>query len=323
MPYKKRTGQTTTLYNHVALVTAALILPGIFWFLLGWTCFFLPLLLVILLCKYGWRYCNKLITHAVPLGLLGALLLQSFEMTLFSVFLIPTGYVIAFGAKNNSAPWFAGLLGTCAMVVAFGTWYSITMTGAEAGFFDTLNGSLRKGIDGALHYYASNDRLTAESYSAIEQTLLQMKTIAPLIMPAVMASLVLFINWTTVVLTNLLLPKWGCPPVWLEYKYWKLPDTFIWLMIASAILAIYPHEGTQLLGINLLLVSLVPYAFQGLAVAIYLFNAWGIPKYLRYCIYILIFLQTFGTVLVVILGICDVWFPLRNTNQTNSKIDNG
>jgi len=260
---------------------------------------------------------------AVLAAIFVAYIFQSLELTLFSVSLLPVGYVVAYSALKKDEPWLSGLLATLASAFSLFLFFSVLMVNSEVSFLLALSESLNSGIDEALRQYRNTESMSSENYLLLEQTLTQMRSVAPLIMPAILGSLLLLMGWMTLLLGNLIMPKLGVAAPWTEYKYWQLPERFIWILIASAIFAILPGQTTRLLGINCLILVSLPYAFQGLSITVFLLSKWNVPRIVRTLIYVLIFLQSFGTILLIILGIADVWFNIRrlNTEPADNEVD--
>lgn len=304
---------------HIILLTAALLLPGLLWMIFGWTSSLLPLLIFIFIHKYGWSHTNSHLSIAILAASAGGYFFQGLELTLFSISLLPTGYAVAYFSQKGDPPWYTGLKGTAVLAGSLIIFFGVLTAGSNISFFQAITASLNHGIDEALRQYRTNDSLSAENFVILEQTLQQIKSIAPVIMPAVLGSLLIITNWITVTLGNTLLPKFGCQAPWQLYRLWRLPDKLIWILIASAILAFIPGENTRFFGINCLILTVLPYAFQGLAIIVFMLNKWNLPIYLRSLIYVMIVLQSFGTILLVIIGISDVWFDIRGITTDRTK----
>jgi uncharacterized protein YybS (DUF2232 family) len=75
----------------------------------------------------------------------------------------------------------------------------------------------------------------------------------------------------------------------------------------------------SMLGLNGLIVCSTVYFFQGLAIAASLLNRWSVPRLIRVPIYALIFIQTYGIILLSFLGMIDVWADFRKLNQAVDK----
>ncbi len=74
------------------------------------------------------------------------------------------------------------------------------------------------------------------------------------------------------------------------------------------------------MGEGLIIIALL-YCIQGLAILVFLVNKWQIPRMLRTAIYIIMVLQSFGTIVLLGIGIADVWLDFRrqSSEQTNDK----
>lgn len=309
--------------GQIAFLSIGLMLPGTAWMLLGWSCFFFPMIVFVYITKYGWQYTNSHLLPAIIAALVGGYFLHSLELIVFIVMLLPAGYMVALATQRNEQPWQAGLKSLLSLGGLLFIFFGALSLQSEQSFFQAIIASLNTGIDEALRIYGNNNDLSAESYIVVERTLLQVKTTAPLILPAILTSILTFVSWTTVVLGNTLLPKVGCDKPWPEYRFWKLPETLIWVFICSAIGAVMPYQPIQTTGINILIVVCLLYSFQGLAIAVFFLKKWSVPRLLRTAIYIMIIFQSFGTVILIIAGVADVWFDLRQIDKkpTNHNAD--
>jgi uncharacterized protein YybS (DUF2232 family) len=74
-------------------------------------------------------------------------------------------------------------------------------------------------------------------------------------------------------------------------------------------------------GLNGLIVCSTVYFFQGLAIAASLLNKWSVPRMIRVLIYALIFIQTYGIIVLSFLGLVDVWADFRKLNQAGDNRD--
>ncbi len=313
--------------THIALLSLAVLLPSVLWVILGWASSFLPLLLFVYILKYGWRQANSHLTIALLAALLIGYFLQSLELTLFSIAFVPAGYIFALAATRNELPWQAGYKGILTLCLSFFIFFSVLLINSDFTFFQAISESLNRGVDEALKQYGSNENLTAEQYELIEKTLFQIKTIAPIILPAILGSILIVVAWLTLVLGNTLMPRFKVNRPWPKYQYWSLPDKLIWGLIISGIIVVFTDDTARIIGINCLILFAFIYSFQGLAVLIFMLIKWKVPLFLRVTIYILMLLQSFGTIVLLIAGIADVWFDFRKLNPAqagsnrNNKIE--
>jgi uncharacterized protein YybS (DUF2232 family) len=99
-------------------------------------------------------------------------------------------------------------------------------------------------------------------------------------------------------------------------KEWKSPDILVWCFILSGFcLLVLPDGWVRVVLLNLFLISVVFYFFQGLAIVAYYFHYKNVPVFLRGIGYALIFLEQLFTLLVVGLGLFDLWGDFRRLNK--------
>jgi uncharacterized protein YybS (DUF2232 family) len=63
------------------------------------------------------------------------------------------------------------------------------------------------------------------------------------------------------------------------------------------------------------------YFFQGLAIVASLLNKWSVPMLIRVLIYALIFIQTYGIIILSFLGLADVWADFRKLDQADKNLN--
>ncbi len=306
---------------HILLLTVAVLLPSVLWVVFGWASSFLPLLIFIFILKFGWRHTNSHLAIALLAALLIGYMLKSLELTLFSIAFLPAGYIFALSALRHELPWQAGYKGILTLCGCFFIFFSFLLVNSEFTFFQALSESLNRGIDEALKQYSSNENVTAENYQLIEETLYQIRSVAPLIFPAILGSILIVVAWTTLVIGNMILPRFKVDKPWPEYQYWTLPDKLIWGVIFSGVLVVFSGETIRLVGINSLILLAFIYSFQGLAILVFMLRKWNVPLFLRVFIYMMLLLQSFGTVILLITGIADVWFDFRKLNPAKADKD--
>lgn len=80
-----------------------------------------------------------------------------------------------------------------------------------------------------------------------------------------------------------------------------------------------PGTSLKMLGLNGLLILLVVYFLQGIAVVSYYFEKKRFPRALRLFLYTLIAVQQFVLLLVIGLGIFDMWLNFRKIKTDNNS----
>lgn len=99
---------------------------------------------------------------------------------------------------------------------------------------------------------------------------------------------------------------------------WKTPDKLVWLVIVGGGLLLIPNDRVYFVGMNLLIVCLFVYLLQGLAIISFYFRKKNIPIFLRTLFYFLLIFQQIFILLVIALGLFDLWVDFRKFNKTMS-----
>lgn len=92
----------------------------------------------------------------------------------------------------------------------------------------------------------------------------------------------------------------------------------MWGLIACGFVLMIPGlEGLRVLGANVFLVIAAFYFAQGLSIIAYFFHKNNVPRFLRAVTYALIAFEQIFTVLVVGLGLLDLWGDFRRLKKNN------
>jgi len=101
-------------------------------------------------------------------------------------------------------------------------------------------------------------------------------------------------------------------------REWKGPEALVWGLIACGFALFVPGLGwLWAIALNLLLVIGACYFAQGLAVIAFFFHKNNVPRFLRGLTYVLIVFQQIFTLLVVGLGLFDLWGDFRRLRKNN------
>jgi len=96
-----------------------------------------------------------------------------------------------------------------------------------------------------------------------------------------------------------------------RFSGWIVPDQVIWVLIGSSSVFLLADNALGAIGINLLLMTLIAYFFQGLAVAIYFLESRNVPVFFWVLIFFVILLQPLLVGASIGLGVFDTWMDLR------------
>jgi uncharacterized protein YybS (DUF2232 family) len=97
---------------------------------------------------------------------------------------------------------------------------------------------------------------------------------------------------------------------------WKSPEKLIWLVIVSGGMLLIPDDRVFYAALNILILCLFVYLLQGLAIISFLFRKKNIPIILRTVFYVLLTFQPIFTLLVIAVGLFDLWLDFRKFNAT-------
>jgi uncharacterized protein YybS (DUF2232 family) len=101
-------------------------------------------------------------------------------------------------------------------------------------------------------------------------------------------------------------------------REWNGPEQMVWgLIVCGFVLLIPGLEGLRLFGANILLVIAAFYFAQGLSIIAYFFHKNNVPRFLRAVTYVLIAFEQIFTLLVVGLGLFDLWGDFRRLKKNN------
>ena len=100
-----------------------------------------------------------------------------------------------------------------------------------------------------------------------------------------------------------------------DLSEWKAPDLFVWGVISGGLLLLPGVFILKSVGLNLLILSLSVFFFQGIAIVSYFFHRKNIPLILRGIGYGMIIIQHIFLVTVVGLGFFDVWADFRKLKK--------
>lgn len=303
------------IVRTILLSSLVIILPGLQWSLLGWLHIFLPLVTFYTLSSFGGYTGKRLLIISVAISLVAYLLLRNFDLFVFSFALLLSGYVLFYSAECHDSPALSGLKSALALAGSWVVIFTVLSFGSEVSAYGQLVSSLDDGISEALEYYRHSGDISTDTLVVLEATLYRMKVIVPLVMPSILGSFILMITWFTMVLGNMLLLKTSGHAPWARYRYWQLPEKIIWVVIGTGLLALLPIQPFRTIGINCLVLLSIVYCFQGMSIAVFFMNKWNVPLLLRSFFYVMIVFQSFGTLILLVFGIADIWFDFRKLKQ--------
>jgi len=142
----------------------------------------------------------------------------------------------------------------------------------------------------------------------------EIQTLIRSLLPALVITNTGLVAWINVILARrlLVLFNWGKaePPLY----YWSAPEWLIFPVLAAGFLLLVPVSLVRLVSMNLLVVLALLYFCQGVAVIAAWFQRFRLPMFLRCIGYPLMFWIPMP-ILVITLGLMDLWLDFRRLNQ--------
>ncbi len=205
-----------------------------------------------------------------------------------------------------------------ALLTASGSNLAIAVAGmfllsalAGSGVIEFISAYIGRNLTLTMEFYRSAG-LPAETIDFISGAMERIEYVLVRILPGMMAAAALLLSWSTLLLARpLLLARHMALPDYGPLVHWRAPDKLVWLLIACGVLLLLPAKDLKILGLNGLMVLMVIYFFQGIAIVAYFFERRRFPRPLRILLYSLLALQQLLLLLVVAVGLFDMWLNFR------------
>ena len=297
------------------LLIAVFLLPTLHPGKMGWITSLVPLPVFYYLVRLGKKEGSILIRNAILISGGAALIIGSLPLLVFSLTLVPLGIAFSLALFNKVSPVEAGFKGSLVLgIVWILFWMMFGFVHGTNPYTSLLN-ELDQGLSSGFALYQENAELDPETQETIRNAIELLRNYIPQILPALLISVVLSTTWLNLALGNWLLKNQAASLTpWPAYKDWKLPDTLVWGIIAGGALLILLPAPLSILGLNIVIILGTIFFFQGLAIVSSLLFKWSVPRPIRLLIYGLIFIQTYGIILLSLVGIADVWADFRKLN---------
>jgi uncharacterized protein YybS (DUF2232 family) len=207
----------------------------------------------------------------------------------------------------------AGVCGAVLGAGLAGIWVFGRFSGK--GLVETISEGVRHNLELTLQLYRDMG-LPQDQLSFLENSLDLIQQVLVGMMPALAIASTLVTVWICLLTARSLFLRRGLPV--LDYgalDHWKAPEMLVWGVIASGVLLLLPGLVVKTLGLNGLLVFMVIYFFQGMAIVAYFLRKKQVPRVARMVLYSLIAIQQVVMLAVVGVGFFDTWFNFRKIGK--------
>jgi uncharacterized protein YybS (DUF2232 family) len=159
--------------------------------------------------------------------------------------------------------------------------------------------------------------MPAETLEQVSRTLADVHYYLVRILPSLVVSSTLILIWSSILLARPLLRRKNqfCPDFG-RLNQWKAPDFLVWGVITCGLIILIFDNPIMIVGLNVLIILLPIYFFQGIAIVSFFFEKKGVPHKLRVVLYAIIAIQQLLLLAVIGLGFFDMWLNFRKI-ETN------
>ncbi|MGD9044903.1 MAG: YybS family protein [Desulfobacterales bacterium] len=203
------------------------------------------------------------------------------------------------------------------------------LMGAIAGLFIFSSVSGQKLYAILSQYVAQNLELSLALYQSlgmsdenlrlIQGSLDKIQYVLVRIIPALTIASTLLVIWINILVSKALLKgKYRLHPDYEKLNRWQAPDFLVWAVIGCGLLMLFPASAAKLLGINILLIAMTIYFFQGMGIVSFFFEKKKVPRIFKILLYSLIALQQLALIAVIGIGLFDMWFNFRKLEKTKT-----
>ena len=259
-----------------------------------WGTLILIAVTLIVASMMGWRSISSAVFF-FELGLVGLTLSEVFAMNLSleKTVAVTTGIVVVTGTV---------------MLALYG------LLSAES-LWDVISNYMQRNLELALAVYKEME-VSEERIGILTQSMEGILYVMLRILPAVVVVSTLFVVWSNILLARPLLrsKQLFCPDFG-ALNEWKAPEPLVWLVIFSGVLLLVPYKGLRLLGVNGLIIMMMMYFFQGIAIVSFYFEKKQFPRMLRGILYGLIALWQPALLVVIATGFFDLWIDFRRIKK--------
>jgi uncharacterized protein YybS (DUF2232 family) len=225
--------------------------------------------------------------------------------------------VLPFLLRRNW-PWDRAVAGTLVVLLAVG---GITLTAYSSArglpVTELVGQYLDSEVESALAIYQQAN-LPEDQLEELQATIRQMAVFLLRAWPALMTVAtagVLLIN--VLMLSALSRGRYEMPGG--HFRSWKAPELLVWPLILAGFGLMYAQGLSERVSVNVLTLLLPLYFMQGLAVVTHYFQKRGIPPFFRGLGYLLLTVLNPLPLMVVAVGVFDLWADFRNPKIKNKQ----
>ena len=161
-----------------------------------------------------------------------------------------------------------------------------------------------------------------ETIDTIANSLERIQYVLVRLLPSLVAASTLFVVWTNLIAARPIMERRGLVfPDFGRLNHWRSPEPLIWAVIGCGLIMLTPDTGVRLIGLNGLLILLTIYFLQGIAIVSFFFEKKRLPRIVRVVLYMMIAFQQIFLLIVICLGLFDMWINFRKIDTPKHEAD--
>ncbi|MDO9264012.1 MAG: YybS family protein, partial [Desulfosalsimonadaceae bacterium] len=159
-----------------------------------------------------------------------------------------------------------------------------------------------------------------ENIRVISEAMVSIKYVLMRILPSLFAAGLLLSAWLNLLLAKITLRREKTVyPALGPLNIWKAPENLVWGVIGCVLMLVLPVGAFKMMGLNGIIIFLVVYFFQGIAVVSFYFETKRVPFALKVLLYSIIFIQQIFVLVIAGLGFFDIWLNFRRLGMDNNN----
>lgn len=282
---------------------------------IGFFCaLFIPLPIIFYHSKLGRKY-GLVIFAATIIAVVFVIQSLSIDLIFFAELLF-LGFLLGELLHHDLSIEKIILYSSCGVIVSGLICIMVFSNIRSVGIYALASKYISENLKLAIDIY-ENMGVSEEHIQMISDSMEQIRYVLVGILPALIVAFTVFVSWINLMISRPVLIKNNLYyPDFVSLNLWKAPEFLVWAVIASAVLLFFPDKVFKIAGLNFLLVLMMIYFFQGIAIVSYYFEKKKVPRTLKVFLYSLIALQHFIFLFVIGLGFFDTWLNIRKHNNT-------
>ncbi len=210
---------------------------------------------------------------------------------------------------------FTMLWGTCATLIIGAIFLTLIALSQKMGPLEMILGFFKANLGATIRAYEEMG-LEPEKVAQLKEYGKMLTHILSMIYPALSIVGSGLVIYMAVVISKPLFRLGNIQyPDFAPMDRWQSPDLMVWGVIVAGFALFLSIGGIRFVAINGLIVMAVIYLFHGLAIALFFFNKYRVPHWVRFGVYLLILFQQIFWIVLALAGLFDQWIDFRRIHK--------